>query len=253
MYALLRYVLIAYGYTWSFHLVMYLGGIPWASPAGQWLYGAGLFGPLVAAITLSMAEGGPREAWRLLGRARPRGHLGWYLLALCAVSMLYLTGIGLFVLVGGEAPHPLFQTTSAGLGLILLGQVAVVVAEEFGWRGYALPRLQALLGSRAASVTLGLVWASWHLPMFLVPGSAQYRTNFLWFSCILIVWSLVMTYLWNRTGSTLTALLFHMGINGAFFFVQIPDGAATAIGLLLAAVASAMFILLPRTTVPTGA
>lgn len=253
MRSLLRYVLIAYGFTWSFHLVMYVGGVPWASPAGQWLYRAGLFGPLVSAILLSLAEGGPRSVWRLLARARPRGHRYWYLLSLFGVSITYLTGIGLYVLVGGKTHGPLFQTTYAGLIPILLGQIFVVVAEEFGWRGYALPRLQALLGSTGASVTLGLVWATWHLPMFLVPGSAQYATNFVLFGCVLIVWSLVMTYLWNRTGSTLTALLFHMGINGAFFFLRIPDEATVPIGLLLAAVAAAMFILLPRTTAPTGA
>ncbi len=42
--------------------------------------------------------------------------------------------------------------------------------EEPGWRGYALPRLQARLGPLPAALTLGMIWSAWHLPLFLYPG-----------------------------------------------------------------------------------
>jgi len=42
--------------------------------------------------------------------------------------------------------------------------------EEPGWRGFALPRLQAHLGPLPAAMALGMIWAAWHLPMFLYPG-----------------------------------------------------------------------------------
>jgi uncharacterized protein len=44
------------------------------------------------------------------------------------------------------------------------------VNEEPGWRGFALPRLQARYGSLWASVILALLWAGWHLPLFQIPG-----------------------------------------------------------------------------------
>lgn len=42
--------------------------------------------------------------------------------------------------------------------------------EEPGWRGFALPRLEARFGPLPAALLLGAIWASWHLPMFWYPG-----------------------------------------------------------------------------------
>jgi hypothetical protein len=54
---------------------------------------------------------------------------------------------------------------------ILLPQTHVVISEEPGWRGVALPLLLAATGNAVvASIILGAIWALWHLPMFFVKG-----------------------------------------------------------------------------------
>jgi len=42
--------------------------------------------------------------------------------------------------------------------------------EEPGWRGFALPRLEARFGPLCASMLLALLWVGWHLPLFFYPG-----------------------------------------------------------------------------------
>jgi membrane protease YdiL (CAAX protease family) len=44
------------------------------------------------------------------------------------------------------------------------------VNEEPGWRGFALPRLQAQFGPVVGSILLGTLWAGWHLPLFFIHG-----------------------------------------------------------------------------------
>ena len=45
--------------------------------------------------------------------------------------------------------------------------------EELGWRGFALPRLQAAYGAFAASFIIGVVWAIWHFPLYLIDGASM--------------------------------------------------------------------------------
>jgi uncharacterized protein len=44
---------------------------------------------------------------------------------------------------------------------------ALAFGEEFGWRGYLLPRLLPL-GEVKAAVIVGLIWGPWHLPVLIV-------------------------------------------------------------------------------------
>ena len=57
------------------------------------------------------------------------------------------------------------------LPLLILGPLS----EEIGWRGYALERLQTRWNALTSSLIVGLVWALWHLPLFMMVGTSQYE------------------------------------------------------------------------------
>ena len=98
-------------------------------------------------------------------------------------------------------------------------EVAIAViaplGEEFGFRGYALPRLQARFGPLAGSGWLGIAWALWHVPTLFVP-SARGTTPLelgLYLTCYL-AGSVVYTWLFNAgNGSVVGPLLAHLGIH----------------------------------------
>ena len=89
-------------------------------------------------------------------------------------AVLYLIGLGVHLILGGESPP--FIMIREELNLIPLYLILVVlmpwngpVGEEFGWRGFVLPRLQNKYGPLAASLIIGTVWGIWHLPTFFAP------------------------------------------------------------------------------------
>jgi CAAX protease family protein len=86
--------------------------------------------------------------------------------------------------------------------------------EEIGWRGYALPRLAARFGLGSASVLLGLVWAIWHLPLFLVPEADTWGQSFPLYLLQVTALSVAIAWLFANTRSSLfPVMLMHAAVN----------------------------------------
>lgn len=66
-----------------------------------------------------------------------------------------------------------FLPPLAPISAVLLWLATFRLGEELGWRGFALPRLLQHMGPIRASLTLGALWALWHLPYFLYQPSYQ--------------------------------------------------------------------------------
>jgi hypothetical protein len=61
---------------------------------------------------------------------------------------------------------------------------------------------------------LGIVWAVWHLPLFLLPGSPQSELSFVWFALQAVGLSLVLALIYEGTGySLLLPVLLHASVN----------------------------------------
>ena len=97
--------------------------------------------------------------------------------------------------------------------------------EEPGWRGFALPRLQARFGPVFATIILAPLWAAWHLPLFQIKGWSSATP---WqFFLILIGISFLMTAAANLSKfSVIVAVVLH-----AFFNTSSGLGNALKSGL----------------------
>ena len=88
------------------------------------------------------------------------------------------------------------------------------VGEEFGWRGFALPRLLERFSPLNASLRLGLIHAAWHLPLFFIPGMPQTQVSFPIFTLGVVSIAIVDTAIYLRTGANLLlAILVHLMAN----------------------------------------
>lgn len=131
---------------------------------------AGAFGPAIAALVLVWPHHRARRA--LLARLvqwRFPVRLWVYALALPVVGILaaliLLRATGAY---GPVWPEPMpYWVPIAVFAYVLFLSVA---GEELGWPGYALPPLILRHGPIGASLGLGLVWALWHAPLFVLPG-----------------------------------------------------------------------------------
>ena len=220
------YFALAYAWTWLFWLSAALGGRSADPFPASLLIGLGGVGPLVSALLLvyrTLDGQGRQDYWRRLiewRRIAPR----WY--AVILLLPLGLTGLAaLFDLgLGGaglqlEAAASLLAQPLSILPFVLFYLVFGPLPEEMGWRGLALPGLQARRTALAASLILGAVWALWHLPLFFVRGSFQSAlgvgTPAFWaFMLGIVPLSVVYTWIFNNNrSSTLSAILFHFAVN----------------------------------------
>lgn len=98
-------------------------------------------------------------------------------------------------------------------GLLLITLLAGPLAEETGWRGFALPRMQARMGALNANLLLGVLWAFWHGPMYLIGGGS---IPFLIFVPLSVALAILFAWVFNNTrGSLVATTLMHFSFNFA--------------------------------------
>jgi membrane protease YdiL (CAAX protease family) len=153
---------------------------------------------------------------------KPRGSVLWYLVIFLIFPGVPLISFWITRLMGGEARFYLDYLGFGGAAIVLLLEflrgflMTGGINEESGWRGFALPRLQARYPVIGAAVIVGIFWALWHLPYDLAPenridslaGFLEYRLFWR------VVMGVILAWFYNRTrGSLLAPALFHPAMN----------------------------------------
>lgn len=170
-----------------------------------------VFGPMVAAVVVVKTTGRSLRVWiRSLGPVP--GKARWYLAAVLLIGALVAITTAAYVVAGGELTVPAV-TAPALLITFLIAMTLGGGPEELGWRGYLLPRLQQRWSPVGATLIVGLGWAIWHLPLFVLPGAQNAGQPFVLFALVVIAMSFAFTWLYNvANGSILPVVLLH-GLN----------------------------------------
>ena len=198
---IVTFFVLTYVITWGF--------VPFG------LFGA--FGPLIAALIvapLTRGRAGLKELGLRIIRWRVRWY--WYVVAIGLPLAIHGLTVLLNLAAGVDIPRQGFTSIAGWLlifGVRLINPLDGPIGEEPGWRGFALPGLQATRSPLVSTAILAVLVTIWHLPLFylvyLEEGSFPPST---------IVGGVVgpfaftfmATWLFNHTsGSVLMTILLH--------------------------------------------
>jgi membrane protease YdiL (CAAX protease family) len=167
-------------------LCLVLSWVPWSvlgalgadvdeGPAAL-VFGLAASGPSLAALTMWLLmrrdhHGGPR-------RSGTRVSWGWPVVAIALGATPPLVAA---VVLGsndlGAIPlHVASVAAGVGgpLGVLAYTLVSGPLSEEFGWRGFAQPRLRLRYGRVRTAVVMAIAWGVWHVPLFFLTGTGQH-------------------------------------------------------------------------------
>ena len=212
-------------------------------------------GPIASAfVVTAVTDGRPGvrtwtgrlRRWRVAGR--------WYVLALLGVPVAMLVAGTVFS--GGDVRAPTLFAVAAYLPGLALQMLTTGLGEEPGWRDFALPRLQHRLGPLRAVFVLGPIWGVWHLPLFLTDWGGWPDAHWsrpLVFLVFCVAFSVVMSWVFNRTGESLPiAMLTHVSVNNfasifwADMFPSLDAERALRATTVVAVVASLLLLVATR-------
>jgi membrane protease YdiL (CAAX protease family) len=94
------------------------------------------------------------------------------------------------------------------LPILLIMFFFMALGEEVGWMGYAYDPMEKRWYAFKASIVLGIIWAIWHIPIFIFGGH-----SLLWIAgqfLVLVGWRILIVWVYNNTRKSLFGtILFH--------------------------------------------
>jgi membrane protease YdiL (CAAX protease family) len=181
------------------------------------------------------------------------GVRGWSLLALVFYPALLLLSIPIYKFLGMQ---PIIKLQFSQVGWSLIGIIIIrflyqfffynAIGEEVGWRGFALPRLQARNSPLFAALIIAIFWIPWHLFLWQSQGEPVFTWNF-WIntnSYLIVLGSIITGWFYNRSkGSILVAGIIHASDNTTARLLIIDDWNGY---LILKVIVAVVLILVDR-------
>jgi len=171
--------------------------------------------PPLAALVVLAVSGGKGEMRSLFGRlGRWRVDARWYVAAI-GIPLVEKLGVDVVGLaVGATTPSRLTDALTASALVVPLVVLVPALLEELGWRGFGVQTAVDSGHSPAwGAAVIGLMFMLAHVPFYL-PGQL-YEGLPIWPAPIwLLAGSVLLTWIYLRTGSVLLAGLMHAAFNG---------------------------------------
>lgn len=193
-----------------------------SSPTVILLFFLGAYAPSLVGISLSYFYDKKNGLKSIRERLKLKKLGIWTLVSLMAGPVIYGLALLSYAVFGGQLGN-----TNVGLYpwipvVFLVSIVLGPLAEEFGWRGFALPHLSPNIKPIYASLVVGMMWAAWHIPLFwaksgtAISGFQPTISLILLFFAAVIISSFIYTFLFNKTNGNISlAILLHLSMNAS--------------------------------------
>ena len=246
----LVYIVITFALTWLYAIFLIypiangeaLNGIP--AMATQLAVAAAMFFPAIGVLlTRLVTREGFKDAWL---RPHIKGNIKTYLLAWFGPAVLTFAGMAVYFLIFPndldlsfsyfiatlEATGAPLETQAVPMDLLMTIQCVQAVflapvlnfvtcfGEEWGWRGYLLPKVSKHFSTIPTLLITGIIWGLWHAPLTII--GHNYGLDYWGFPftgiammCVFCtVLGIFLSYITLKTGSCIPAILAHGAING---------------------------------------
>ncbi|GAI83089.1 unnamed protein product, partial [marine sediment metagenome] len=131
------------------------------------------FGPAFAAIIIIAYYEGKKGLKRFAKRLiKFKVKYYWYLLVFFMPIVVYSIPILIDLIAGNPSNYNYLDVSSWGitLSVIVTNIVFAGLAEEPGWRGFAVPALNKKFRPIVSGIIIGVIWAFWHLMQYIYGG-----------------------------------------------------------------------------------
>lgn len=237
-FSLWLYLLIVFGLSWPFQIIAAIWGtelLPRFS-----LHATSMFMVTVGTFIAGryvFRDGFAGAGWRW---GKPKHYLAVVGLALLLWAVPTIADLALGTL---SLPDKVTGTQLVWILVFLTGFVPCF-GEEFGWRGYMLPRLAQRFSPRKAVLIHAVIWWAWHLPILVGVGvwtgiavapemglsvvlsvAITVASTVIFGAIPAVLHGVVFAYIWTRTRSLAVATVYHTAFDG------VRDSLQTTIGL----------------------
>jgi membrane protease YdiL (CAAX protease family) len=231
---LIPFLVLTFGLTWGLAAVLIF--VSFSTP----VFILAVYSPGIVGIILVWRYYGLKGLGSFFRRLTLwRMPLVWWLFLLLGIPALNYLGAALNGTLSDPFPFsPWYEVFPALLFAFFLGTI-----EEFGWRGVALPLLQRRMAPLWAGLVVGIIWAAWHIPAFLMSETVYSAWSAVPYFGGVIALSVILTPIFNSArGSLLIAYLYHFQVMNPIF----PD--AQPWDNLIFVLAAVVIVVLNRRT-----
>jgi membrane protease YdiL (CAAX protease family) len=194
--------------------------------------------PTLSALLVAGFFPGGGGARSVLRQVRTwRVGISWYAIALFGPAVLFLLDEAVYLVLGGSPPRhwmvlpPVSGFFPGSLFFSVMGVLAGTIGEEFGWRGFAQPRLQKRYGALKASILIGLVWGTFHLWILPICHNCMSLTDVIVTQYLRLIATAVI-YAWlydSAKGSLFLVMVAHAAHNITVDLMPMVGGSAVIV------------------------